>query len=157
MQKYIYIYESILPDSYIGNQMFEKMLNIRKGTLQEACISAAKEVISENREIIYGYAWHLENEIDGYLKECRKGQATLWEALEIAMTGYLSGEVFRNNIYTFLENYVEYLLYEKGILPSDVESIRSYLLRFVWYEGADTDLNYIVKKVDKFAKTHKLP
>jgi len=42
-------------------------------------------------------------------------------------------------------------------LPSDVESIRSYLLRFVWYEGADTDLNYIVKKVDKFAKTHKLP
>ena len=28
MQKYIYIYESILPDSYIGNQMFEKMESI---------------------------------------------------------------------------------------------------------------------------------
>lgn len=157
MQKYIYIYESILPDSYIGNQMFEKMLNIRKGTLQEACISAAKEVISENREIIYGYAWHLENEIDGYLKECRKGQARLWDALENAMTEYLVGEILANNIFSFLENYVECLLYEKGFTTSYVESIRSYLLRFVWYEGIDTDLAYSVKKVDVFAKTHMLP
>ena len=157
MQNYLYIYESILPDSYIGNQMFEKMLNIRKGTLQEACISAAKEVICDNREIVYGYAWHLENDIDEYLKDCRKGQATLGEALEKAMTTYLTGEILKNNVFTFLENYVECLLYEKGLVPSDIEGIRSYLLRFVWYEGIDTDLTYIVKKVDKYARTHKLP
>ena len=60
MHNYIYIYESIQPDSYIGNQMFEKMLNIRKGTLREACISVVKEVINENRELVYGYAWQLE-------------------------------------------------------------------------------------------------
>ena len=157
MHNYIYIYESIQPDSYIGNQMFEKMLNIRKGTLREACISVVKEVINENRELVYGYAWQLEQGIDDYLKDCRKGKARLWDALENAMTEYLVGEILANNIFSFLENYVECLLYEKGLTTSDIERIRSYLMRFVWYEGIDTDLNYIVKKVDEFAKTHKLP
>ena len=73
------------------------------------------------------------------------------------MTEYLVGEILANNIFSFLENYVECLLYEKGLTTSDIERIRSYLMRFVWYEGIDTDLNYIVKKVDEFAKTHKLP
>lgn len=152
-----YYNDGLLPDDYIVRCMFDKMLDEKEGTVMEACLKAAKEVIKEHKELLYSYSYELEFFADMYLEECRKGQATLGMALEYAALEYLTSDAFMPNVYIFLGNYVEAQLLRSGVHTSEVQRIRSYLLRFVDYDLLDTDLSHIRFQVDRYAKTRKLP
>lgn len=152
-----YFNDGLLPDGYIQDLMFSKMLEERTGTVYEACTKAAKEVIDEHKELLYSYSWELEGYADLYLECCRKGKATLWKALEYAMYIYLVDEVLKYNVYTFLENYVELRLLQSGVKKREIDGIRSYLLRFVDYNLLDTDIGQINLQVKRYASTHRLP
>lgn len=150
-----YFYEGLLPDDVIPNLMFRRMLDIRKGTLKEACEKAAREVITENKDLVYSYAYWLEAYVDEYLREGKN--LTLWNALKYSMFDYLVNVCLHDNIYTYLENYVEALLYEHGFTATQIASLHSYLLRFVDYELYDTRLDFVPCEVERFAVTHRLP
>ncbi len=155
MEKYKYY--GVLPDNYLGDSMFGIMIWKNSGTLLEVCQDAAREVIEEKTDFIYSYAWDLEEDIDKYLKQCRKGEANLKDALKSAMFTYLTEVVLYNNMLIFLENYVATHLMDRGLTPYEVDEIRSSLLRFVWYEKWDTKLEVINSNIDKYLKTGKLP
>ncbi len=155
MEKYKYY--GLLPENNLGDGMFEKMLWKNTGTLLEVCKEAAKEVIDEKTDYIYSYAWELEEDIDKYLKQCRKGEANLKDALKSAMLTYLTDVVLYNNMLIFLENYVAFHLMDRGLTTYEVDKIRSYLLRFVWYEMCDTKLETINRNIDKYIRTGILP
>ena len=152
-----YFYDGLLPDSFLGDLIFTKMINHRDGTLKEAFDSSVTEVIAEHKELLYAYSFEFEFYIDEYLTNCRKGQATLSSSLEYAAKTYFSEECLRYNIFTFLENYVECLLFEQGFNIAEIDRIRSYLFRFVDYQILDTRLDLIACQVKRFALTHKLP
>lgn len=152
-----YFYDGLLPDSFLGDLIFTKMINHRDGTLKEAFDSAVTEVTSEHQELLYAYSYEFELYVDEYLKNSRKGQATLNSALSYACKTYFFEDCLRYNIFTFLENYVECLLYEQGFNIAEIDRIRSYLFRFVEYQILDTRLDLIVCQVQRFALTHKLP
>ncbi len=155
MQKYNC--DGLIPNEFIIRHMFLKMMNEKSGTVLDACCKAAKEVIQEEKELIYSYCWELESYIDLYLESCDKGKANLWKALEYAMYVYLVDDVLNSNVYVFLENYVETQLIQYGIEDTEIDSIRSYLLRFVNYNLLETDLGEIETEVTKYLRTHKVP
>ncbi len=150
-----YVYDGFLKDSIVPDLMFTKMIYFKKGTVRDAFEQAVDEILSDEQELIFDYAYSFEYYIDDYFKSSQTS-GKVSEALNNGMREYLF-DCLKANLYTFLENRVEAELTACGFSGKAIESIRSSLLRFVEYQSLETKLDVIAANVERFAITLQLP
>lgn len=150
-----YVYDGFLKDSIVPDLMFTKMIYFKKGTVRDAFEQAVDEILSDEQELIFDYAYSFEYYIDDYFKSSQTS-GKVSEALNNGMREYLF-DCLKANLFTFLENRVEAELTACGFSGKAIESIHSSLLRFVEYQSLETRLDVIVANVERFAITLQLP
>lgn len=141
-----YYNEGLLPDEYV-EEAFKRLLTIKKGTVGEAFLKVAKEMSLEYRENYYDYVYELEGFINEVIRQNTSEYFTLMEAIPLAVEAYLL-EVFHDNIYTFLENYLENLFIEQGLSSQEVKALN--LLRLIGYADNNTSLFKLRRNAKKY-------
>ena len=141
-----YFNEGLLPDEYV-EESFRRLLTIKSGTVGEAFSKVAKEISTEYRENYYDYVYELEGYINEVIRQNTSEYFTLMEAIPLAVEAYLL-DIFRDNIYTFLENYLELWFYEHGLSSQEVQAIN--LPRIIGYADNNTSLFRLRKKAKKY-------
>ena len=116
-----YFNEGLLPDEYV-EEGFRRLLEIRKGTIGEAFRKVAREMSVEYQENYYDFIYELEGYINEILRERTSLDMTMAEVLSKAVETYLM-DVFYDNTYTFLENYIEKMLLSQGYSQKEVDSM----------------------------------
>ncbi len=150
-----YVYDGFLRDSIIPDLMFQKMIYFKKGTVRDAFEQAVDEILADEQELIFDYAYSLEYYIDDYFRSSGT-TGKVATALNNGMREYLF-DCLKANLYTFLENRVEVELTACGFSGKAIESLHSSLLRFVEYQFLETRLDIIASNVERFAITLQLP
>lgn len=120
-----YYNEGILSYEFLL-ETFCRMLPYRKGRLNEVLDKVAKEVLSEYEEELYECSYTLEgyiNEITRELPDIKN--YSLREVIHEAGLRCLRQD-FHDNLYTFLENYVEFRLSTQGVSAEVIDSIPVY-------------------------------
>lgn len=141
-----YYNEGLLPDEYV-EEAFKRLLTIKKGTVGEAFLKVAKEMSLEYRENYYDYVYELEGFINEVIRQNTSEYFTLMEAIPLAVEAYLL-EVFHDNIYTFLENYLENLFIEQGLSSQEVKALN--LLWLIGYADNNTSLFKLRRNAKKY-------
>ena len=116
-----YFNEGLLPDEYV-NEGFNKLMKIKKGTIGEAFRKVAREMSVEYRENYYDYIYELEGYINEVLRERTSLDMTMAEVISKAVETYLM-DVFYDNTYTYLENYLEKMFLAQGYSQKEVDSM----------------------------------
>lgn len=148
-----YYNDGLLQDGYIINEVFSQMLNNhRAGTLRTILEIETKNFLKENDLVIFEYCYQLEGYINEYYRLNAKGDFSLKDALEYAVTDYLE-TAFHDNLITFMMNYAEVLLYSHGLPEEAIRQINLY--DFIEYYTEDADLETINIKVRKYVASLK--
>lgn len=116
-----YFNEGLLPDEYV-EEGFRRLLEIRKGTIGEAFRKVAREMSVEYQENYYDYIYELEGYINEVLRERTSLDMTMAEVISKAVETYLM-DVFYDNTYTYLENYLEKMFLAQGYSQKEVDSM----------------------------------
>ena len=122
-----YFNEGLLPDEYV-NEGFNRLMKIKKGTIGEAFRKVAREMSVEYQENYYDYIYELEGYINEVLRERTSLDMTMAEVLSKAVETCFM-EVFYDNTYTFLENYLEKMFLSQGYSQKEVDSMNISITR----------------------------
>lgn len=144
-----YFSEGLLPYEYV-EEAFNQLLTIKSGTIGEAFSKVAKVMSLEYREQYYDYIYELEPYINEFIRQNTSASFTLMEAIPLAVESYLL-DVFHDNLYTFLENYVEKMLFEQGLSKPEVDALN--IPWFIGYADNGTSLVKLRRNAKKLIPT----
>lgn len=144
-----YFNEGILPMEFL-EETFSRMLSHKKGTVREVFESAVKEVLTEYEQELFECSYMLE----GYINEvAREVESTkefyMTEVIQEAGVRCMS-DCLHDNLYTFLENYIELMLYAKGVSAEVIATIPKW--EVLGYVSEEITLDEVRDKVEQYLK-----
>lgn len=143
-----YYKDGLLPEAYI-EEAFKRLQTIKSGTLGEAFEKTSQTFARECREDFYNYTYELEGYINELIRKNTSTTATLGEIIERAVADYIL-DIFHDNLYTYLENHLEMLFLEEGLLPEDLAKLN--LLSLIGYADDSTSIARLRKRARKYIK-----
>lgn len=132
------------------DETFSRMLLNKKGTVREIFEKAVKEVITEYEQELYECSYMLEGYINEVARESESTEEfTLTAVIREAGVRCLR-DCLHDNLYAFLENYIELMLYAKHISPKVIAVFPKW--EVLGYVTEDTALEEVQKKVNEYLK-----
>lgn len=144
-----YFNEGILPMEFL-DETFSRMLLHKKGTVKEIFEKVVKEVTTEYEQELYECSYMLEGYINEVVRETQSTEDfTLTTVIREAGVRCLR-DCLHDNLYTFLENYIELMLYLKRVPAEVITALPKW--EVLGYVTEETTLEEVQKKVTEYLK-----
>ena len=144
-----YFNEGLIPMEVI-EELFERMMLSRRGTILKSFEKNVKKVISKYEQELFSCSYMIEGYINEVAREVEDEEVVnLKPVIQEACKRCLR-DCLHDNVYTFVENYIEMLLYDKRVSKEVIASF--HMGKVMDFVSEKTTFNEIHKRVKKYVK-----
>ena len=143
-----YISPRLIPIEFL-NEIFDKMLSYSKGTVAEAFEECLETVLDKYEQELYECSYYLEGDINQIIRTLKNDdiinfsfKSVIKEAGKRCLRDSL-----KENIYNFLENYIEHRLYLQRFSSKAISSFP--MQRACYYATPDITFSEIDERIQE--------